>query len=210
MTEPYVTEVRLIELDKLRQHEEVDPAHLKELKEQIRSDKILKFAIVVDKNTNVILDGEHRFNSLKELGCRRIPVVYVDYNSPDIQVQSWRNNLHLTKKDIIEAGLSEKKLPPKTSKHMIKIGDCLLHISAIQKRTDVPLEVLNDIELVDIKKVKPTMCTELREVLPLYAKFLDTGIVDDPIIIDEKTSVILDGHEVFQALDCSQLEKCRP
>jgi cysteine synthase/O-phosphoserine sulfhydrylase/cystathionine beta-synthase len=207
MTEPYVTEVRLIELDKLRQHEEVDPAHLKELKEQIRSDKILKFAIVVDKNTNVILDGEHRFNSLKELGCRRIPVVYVDYNSPDIQVQSWRNNLHLTKKDIIEAGLSEKKLPPKTSKHMIKIGDCLLHISAIQKRTDVPLEVLNDIELVDIKKVKPTMCTELREVLPLYAKFLDTGIVDDPIIIDEKTSVILDGHEVFQALDLLSARK---
>jgi cysteine synthase/O-phosphoserine sulfhydrylase/cystathionine beta-synthase len=202
MTEPYITEVQLVELDKLRQHEEVDPAHLKELKEEIKSDKILKFAIVVDKNTNIILDGEHRFNSLKELGCRRIPVVYVDYNSPDIQVQSWRNNLHLTKKDVIEAGLGEKKLPPKTSKHMIKIGDRLLHISAIQKRTDVPLEVLrNDVEHVDIKDVKPAMCTELREVLPLYAKFLDTGIVDNPIIVDWKTGVILEGHEVYQALD---------
>ena len=83
---------RLVELNKLRQHEEVDPTHLKELKEEIRSDKILKFAIVVDKNTNVILDGEHRFNALKELGCRRIPIVYVDYNSPDIEVQTWRNN----------------------------------------------------------------------------------------------------------------------
>jgi cysteine synthase/O-phosphoserine sulfhydrylase/cystathionine beta-synthase len=202
MTEPYITEVQLVELDKLRQHEEVDPAHLKKLKEEIRSDKILKFAIVVDKNTDIILDGEHRFNSLKELGCRRIPVVYVDYNSPDIQVQSWRNNLHLTKKDIIEAGLGEKKLPPKTSKHMIKIGDRLLHISAIQKRTDVPLEVLrNDVEHVDIKDVKPAMCIELREVLPLYAKFLDTGIVDNPIIVDWKTGVILEGHEVYQALD---------
>jgi len=208
MIEPYVTEVQLVELDKLRQHEEVDPAHLKELKEEIRSDKILKFAIVVDKNTNIILDGEHRFNSLKELGCRRIPVVYVDYNSPAIQVQSWRNNLRLTKKDIIKAGLSEKKLPPKTSKHMIKIGDLLLHISAIQRRTDVPLEVLrNDIKLVDIKDVKPAMCTELREVLPLYAKFLDTGIVDNPIIVDWKTGVILEGHEVFQALDLLSAKK---
>ena len=208
MIEPYVTEVQLVELDKLRQHEEVDPAHLKELKEEIRSDKILKFAIVVDKNTNIILDGEHRFNSLKELGCRRIPVVYVDYNSPAIQVQSWRNNLRLTKKDIIKAGLSEKKLPPKTSKHMIKIGDLLLHISAIQRRTDVPLEVLrNDIKLVDIKDVKPAMCTELREVLPLYAKFLETGIVDNPIIVDWKTGVILEGHEVFQALDLLSAKK---
>jgi len=208
MIEPYVTEVQLVELDKLRQHEEVDPAHLKELKEEIRSDKILKFAIVVDKNTNIILDGEHRFNSLKELGCRRIPVVYVDYNSPAIQVQSWRNNLRLTKKDIIKAGLSEKKLPPKTSKHMIKIGDLLLHISAIQRRTDVPLEVLrNDIKLVDIKDVKPAMCTELREVLPLYAKFLETSIVDNPIIVDWKTGVILEGHEVFQALDLLSAKK---
>ena len=208
MAKPYTTEVQLIELEKLRQHEEVDPAHLKELKEEIRSDKILKFAIVVDKNTNVILDGEHRFNSIKELGCRRIPVVYANYNSPDIQVQSWRNNLHLTKKDIIEAGLSEKKLPPKTSKHVMKIGNRVLHISAIQKRTDVPLEVLrNEIELIDIRNVKPTMHTELREVLPLYAKFLDTGIVDNPIIIDRKTSVILEGHEAFQALDLLSAKK---
>jgi len=153
MTRPYVTEAQLVELNKLRQHEEVDPAHLKELKEEIRSDAVLKFAIVVDKNTNVILDGEHRFNALKELGCKKIPVVYVDYNSPDIEVQTWRNNPHLTKKDVIDAGLSEKKLPPKTSKHMIKIGDRASHISAIQKRTDIPLEVLrNEVELMNIKK----------------------------------------------------------
>ena len=116
MAKPYTIEAQLVELDKLRQHEEVDPAHLKELKEEIKSDKILKFAIVVDKNTNVILDGEHRFNALKELGCRRIPLVYVDYNSPDIEVQTWRNNPHLTKKDVIEAGLSKKETSTKNFK----------------------------------------------------------------------------------------------
>jgi len=208
MTKPYTIESQLIDLDKLRQHEEVDPAHLKELKEEIKSDKILKFAIVVDKNTNVILDGEHRFNALKELGCRRIPVVYVNYNSPDIEVETWRSNQPLTKKDVIDAGLSEKKLPPKTSKHMIKIGDRISHISAIQKRTDIPLEVLRkEVELIDIKNVKPTMRTELREVLSIYVKFLDTGVVDNPIIIDKKTGVILEGHEVFQALDLLSARK---
>jgi cysteine synthase/O-phosphoserine sulfhydrylase/cystathionine beta-synthase len=208
MIKPYATEVQLVELDKLRQHEEVDPTHLRKLKERIKSDKILKFAIVVDKNTNVILDGEHRFNSIKELGCKRIPVIYVDYDSPDIQVQSWKNNLRLTKKDVIKAGLGEKKLPPKTSKHLVKVGNRILHISAIQKRVNVPLEVLrNEIELVDIRDVKPAMYTELGEVLPLYKGFLGTGVVDNPVIVDRDTGVILDGHETFQALDLLSAEK---
>jgi len=142
MTKPLKPQTQIVKLNKLKQHEEVDPAHLKELKEEIDSDKILKFAIIVDKNTNVILDGQHRFNAIRELACKRIPVVYVDYNSPAIEVQSWKGNPHLTKKDVIEAGLSGRKFLPKTSKHMVWIGDSLLHISAIEKRVDIPLEKL--------------------------------------------------------------------
>ena len=138
----YEAEAQLVELDMLTEHEEVDPNHLKELKEEIEADKILKMAIVVDKNTNVILDGEHRFNVLRELGCRKIPVIYVDYNSPDIEVQSWKGNPHLTKKDVIEAGLGGRRFPPKTTKHVINVGDRILHISAIEKRVNIPLEKL--------------------------------------------------------------------
>jgi ParB-like chromosome segregation protein Spo0J len=134
-------DAQLIELSKLKQHEEVDPAHLKELKE-IETDKILKFAIAVDKNTNIILDGEHRFNALKELGCTKVPVIFVDYSSQDIEVRAWRNNERVTKKDVIEAGLSRKKLPPKTSEHIIRICNTFKHISAIEKRVDIPLEKL--------------------------------------------------------------------
>ncbi|MEO3993479.1 MAG: hypothetical protein QN229_04160 [Desulfurococcaceae archaeon TW002] len=91
---------------------------------------------------------------------------------------------------MIKVGLSGKKLPPRTSKHMIKIGDKLLHISVIQKRVDVPLEILrNEVDLVDMKIVKPTAYAELREILPLYVKFLSCGIVDKPVIIDVKTGV---------------------
>lgn len=134
--------VRLVELNQLRQHEEVDPTHLKELKEEIRSDGILKFAIAVDINTNIILDGEHRFNALKELGCKKIPVVFVNFNSPEIKVQAWRKGEQLTKKDVIKAGFSRQKLPPTTTKHMVKICNRLRHISAVEKRVDVPLEKL--------------------------------------------------------------------
>lgn len=135
-------DTQLIELAVLKQHEEVDPAHLRELKKEIESDKILKIAIAVDKNTNIILDGEHRFNALKELGCTKIPVTFVDYGLPDIKVQAWRNDERMTKKDVIEAGLNGKKLPPKTTKHMIRICNTLKHISTIEKRVDIPLEKL--------------------------------------------------------------------
>ena len=134
--------MQLAELNTLRQHEEANLNHLRELKKEIELDKILKFAIVVDKNTNIILDGEHRFNALKELGCNKVPVVFVDYNSPAIEVQAWRNGEQVTKKDVIEAGLGEKKLLPMTSKHVIRTCNTHAHISVIEKRVDISLEKL--------------------------------------------------------------------
>ena len=50
----------------------------------------------------------------------------------------------MTKKDIIKAGLGRKKFPPMTSKHVVKEGNGISHISAIERRIDIPLEVLKD------------------------------------------------------------------
>ncbi|MEM2280527.1 MAG: pyridoxal-phosphate dependent enzyme [Candidatus Bathyarchaeia archaeon] len=201
-------EVHLIELEKLRQHEEADPTHLEELTQQIASDKILKYAIVADQKTNVILDGEHRYNALKNLGCKRIPVVYVDYESPNIEVQAWGKNIQLTKLDVIEAALTGKRFPPKTTKHVIRNSNILVHISSIEKRVDIPLEVLkSELEFIPLKNVKTAMQTDLKDVLPVYARFLATEIVDTPLILDGRTKVLLNGYEAFQALDLLSAEK---
>jgi cysteine synthase/O-phosphoserine sulfhydrylase/cystathionine beta-synthase len=203
-----MTEPHLIELDKLRQHEEVDPEHLKELTEEIASDKILKYTIVVDEKTKVILDGEHRYNALKILGCKRIPVIYVDYNSPNIEVQTWRNNYHLTKRDVIEAALTGKRFPPKTSRHMIRNSDILSHISTIEKRVEIPLEVLrSELEFTPLKDMKTAMHVELADALPFYAKILATEIIDTPLIIEKETNILLDGYEAYQALELLSAEK---
>ncbi|MGQ9538792.1 MAG: pyridoxal-phosphate dependent enzyme [Candidatus Bathycorpusculaceae bacterium] len=203
-----MTEAHLIELNKLRQHEEADPKHLKELTQEIASDKTLKYTIVVDQKTNVILDGEHRYNALKNLGCKRIPVIYVDYSSPNIEVQTWRNNYHLTKRDVIEAALTGKKFPPKTSCHMIRNSDTLFHISTIEKRVDIPLEVLrSELEFVALKNIKTVMHVELADTLPFYAKFLTTETVDTPLIIEKETNLLLDGYEAYQALELLSAEK---
>ncbi|WP_455276715.1 hypothetical protein [[Eubacterium] cellulosolvens] len=137
-----VSEVQFVELEKLIQHEEYDPIYLEELTDEIVLDKILKFTIVVDKDTNIILDGVHRFNVLKRLGCKKVPIVYVDYNSPLIEVDTWKKGLHLTKKDVVKAGLSGKKFLPKTSKHMIRNGDNTAHILTIEEEVNVPIDSL--------------------------------------------------------------------
>jgi cysteine synthase/O-phosphoserine sulfhydrylase/cystathionine beta-synthase len=201
-------QTRLVEIEKLQPHEEADPERLRELTQQIALDKTLKYAIVADEKTNVILDGEHRYNALKSLGCRWIPVVYVNYESQNIEVHTWRNNHPITKKDVIEAALTGKLFPPKTSKHMMKNSDNLVHISSIEKRVDAPLEVLKSkLEFVEMEKVKTAMQTDMKDVLPVYTRFLKTGVVDTPLIVDEKTNVLLDGYEAFQALELLSAQK---
>jgi len=128
----------------LREHEEVEPKYLERLKKLIRKDKILKKPIVVDKGTRIIIDGHSRFNSLKQLGYSRIPVLFIDYNSPEILVRAWKNDTKITKEDVLAAGLNGKKLPPKTSKHMIKFVNKFKHISELEKIINIPLNKLKD------------------------------------------------------------------
>jgi hypothetical protein len=134
--------VEIVEINKLKEHEEIDTNHLKKLIKEIKSYKILKRPIVVDKNTNIILDGAHRFNALKALGCKKIPAVLVNYRSPKIKVMSWRKGEKIDKKDVIIAGVTGNKMPPKTSKHMILINGRLKHISFIEKIINFPIEKL--------------------------------------------------------------------
>ncbi|MEM2463220.1 MAG: pyridoxal-phosphate dependent enzyme [Candidatus Bathyarchaeia archaeon] len=201
-------QIHLVELEKLHPHEEADTQHLKELTRQIASDKVLKYAIVVDKKTNVILDGVHRYNVLKNLGCKNIPVVYVDYDSPKIEVQTWGDNRSLTKLDVIKAALTGKLFPPKTSRHMLRNSDVLTHISSIEKKVDMPLEILkSNLELVPLRNIKTIMYVSLKDVLPTYTRFLRMESVDVPLILDKKTKVLLDGYEAFHALDLLSAEK---
>jgi hypothetical protein len=134
--------LEIVNLRKLKEHEKIEPVYLEKLKKQIQKDGILKRPVVVDKNTKIILDGHFRFNALKQLDCSKIPVFFVDYNSPDIIVTAWRNGEIITKEDVIRAGLTGKKLPPKTSKHMLNSSNHKIRIAKIVKKVNVPLNEL--------------------------------------------------------------------
>ncbi len=81
--------IALLEIDKLHDHEQIKQKYQKELCEQIRRDGEVKYPLIVDKYSNVVLDGHHRFYSLKDLGCKYAPAHIVDYYDPHIKVERW-------------------------------------------------------------------------------------------------------------------------
>lgn len=134
--------IEVLDVCVLKQHEEVEGKRLAELYEEIKSDGFLKRAIAVDLNSYIIIDGHHRYNVLKALGCSRIPALLVDYFSPILKVLSWKGDEEISKSSVIEAGLSGKLFPARTTRHVICFDGSLLHISQLEPEVNIPLSIL--------------------------------------------------------------------
>ncbi len=109
--------MNLIQLNQLKPHEKTESRRLKGLKEKIQKDGVLKKPILVEKGSSVILDGHHRVEILREMGCSKIPAVMVNYEDVSVKVRSRRKSISISKTAVIEAALSNKPFPPRTSKH---------------------------------------------------------------------------------------------
>jgi len=80
----------LTRISELKEHEQIDPFHLEELKRELVRDGYQRDPITVDANHKVILDGHHRVKILKTLGCSRIAACSVNYLSDaSIRVKAW-------------------------------------------------------------------------------------------------------------------------
>jgi len=135
-------DICLVNLEELKEHEEIRPDYLEELKNEILCDGILKMPIAVDQETYIILDGHHRLHALKRIGCKKIPVILFDYQSPEIEVIPHREGERITKEMVIQTALEGRRMPPKTSKHMILIEGELRHISILETVINIPLDEL--------------------------------------------------------------------
>lgn len=134
--------VRTVEMSLLKGHEKLDVRRLANLKAEIESDGILKKPIVVDVNTNVVLDGHHRIGALQALGYSKIPAVFLDYQSPRVGVKTAENGEEYPKHKVIETALKGELLPPKSTWHYITFSKEIAHISRIQKPVNIPLKEL--------------------------------------------------------------------
>jgi len=139
---PEIKTLVLVEMTRLIGHEEIMEDYLEKLKNIIEYDGVLKKPIVVDKSTNIIIDGHHRLEALKRLGCSRIPVYFVNYKSRVIKIETWNGSEPVTKDMVIKTALNGGRFPPKTTRHMIKASNNWVHISHIQKDINIPLRKL--------------------------------------------------------------------
>lgn len=125
VTEEPASSPRLVVLDisELKGHERTQPALLDRIREEIRRDRCLRKPILVADRDLVILDGHHRFEALRQLGCRRIPAYVVDYGSEVVRVDVWPDATvrAVTKDEVIRRGVTGDPFPPKTSRHRVLV-----------------------------------------------------------------------------------------
>ncbi len=113
--------VKWIPIGMILEHEEIESRRLKVLEEEIRNNWRVVPIIVTDSDRQdkyVVLDGHHRLNALIALDVKKIPCIVVDYK--EIELKHWREEYsHITKEDVIRTALAGKKLPNKTTRHIL-------------------------------------------------------------------------------------------
>ena len=55
-------------------------------------------SIICCSESHMIIDGHHRFNTLKELGVKKIPVTYINYMDTSVRTHN-KKSLQLSKKN---------------------------------------------------------------------------------------------------------------
>jgi hypothetical protein len=79
----------LFQIGHLKEHEEILPYHFFRLRSRLVRDGYQKNPIIIDNKHNIVLDGHHRLNILKSLGCSKIAAYSVDYlDNEKVQIET--------------------------------------------------------------------------------------------------------------------------
>ena len=141
---PYLDHpVELIELSKLLPHEMTIRSEIEWLIKDLKMNKILIWPILVDKNTNLILDGHHRVFAMKELGYSKIPAHILNYDDEMIKLDTWYPVINIPTDDLIN-------ILKKTSVMVKKVEKSNLNYELLKSR-NFTCYVVNEFELYEIE-----------------------------------------------------------
>lgn len=112
-----------MKLSDIHPHEEILEKRAEGLLAYVNSLKpwIVLPSIIICKDTNVIIDGHHRYYVLKKLKYDNVFVELLDYSS-DLIITHSNPKMAKRKSDIINSGIKKNLLKPKSSLHHIKLN----------------------------------------------------------------------------------------
>lgn len=113
-----------VSVSKIFPHEKVIEVRKSSLKKYLLSYKeyCIIPSIICCSESHMIIDGHHRFNTLKELGVKKIPVTYINYMDISVRTHN-KKSLQLSKKELIQNSLRNVLFEPKSTIHEIKTID---------------------------------------------------------------------------------------
>ena len=108
----------LVDVDLIFPHEKIIEKNTSTISNFLKSfnDHIVLSSILCCSKSMVIIDGHHRYFSLKKLGFKKIPVTKLDYFSDDIKTSI---DQKYSKDQIIEHGINGDLMEPKSTSHII-------------------------------------------------------------------------------------------
>ena len=110
--------LELVDVDLIFPHEKIIEKNTSTISNFLKSfnDHIVLSSILCCSKSMVIIDGHHRYFSLKKLGFKKIPVTKLDYFSDDTKTSI---DQKYSKDQIIEHGISGDLMEPKSTSHII-------------------------------------------------------------------------------------------
>jgi hypothetical protein len=100
LADEMLTQLEIRETKDLLPHEQTISPNLKRLKVAMLNIGQLVDPIIVDKETNLVLDGNHRLKVLEIIECPYSVCQTVDYTRDDIQVGTWFPTIGLNPEEI--------------------------------------------------------------------------------------------------------------
>jgi hypothetical protein len=150
MSEP---EFRLLPIESLHVHEEVDHGAVETLAQEIAREGVVREPIWVAKGTGVILNGHHRYYALRRLGARLVPAWILDYEDSRIRLERWSDGEPVTKADVLHRAAHGRPYPIKTTRH-------ILHLTLRKQPT--PLRELGPMSPTDVGSAAETSTARAR------------------------------------------------
>ncbi len=114
-------EFALVPIERLKGHEEYDPAKVDQLVAELRRTGEFVEPIWVARGTYVILNGHHRVEALRRLGARRAAAWVFDYDGDLVTLERWRPGPPIAKADVVARASRGELFPPKTTRHRVRV-----------------------------------------------------------------------------------------